>query len=257
MTSQETTINKKQSVLTRALKSIAFGLNCFVIFMLAIITFPFVKSKVIGKENVKKDDEARVFLANHYELFGPATCFLSFPYKNRVWVLDKMVNPKLMEEHMGLMIYRDFKKVPRFVKKIAIKVVKNLLLTAIKLAGGIPVSRGYSMKNIAAMQQSVATFEQGKSILIFPEKDYVKQGIGELMDGFVYLGNYCYSKTGKKVSFYPMFISQKKRRICISEPIRYNPENSSSVEKDRIVAYIKEEMTKSHEALEKSQKNNG
>ena len=241
---------KNQSLLRRIINALVFGVCCFVIFILSIITFPFVKSKVVGKENVNKDDKARVFLANHYELFGPATCFLSLPYKNRVWVLDKMMDPKQMEDQMGLMIYRDFKRVPKFIKKIAIKVVKNLLITAIKLSGGIPVSRGYSTKNFATMKESISTFEQGKSILIFPEKDYVKQGIGEMMDGFVYLGSYCYSKTGKKVSFYPMFISQKKRRICISKPIEYDPENSSLEEKERIVSYVIEEMKKSYEALE-------
>jgi len=251
--SKETNSAKKPSIIRRILRSIAFGTYCLTIFIIGIFAFPFVRSKVIGKENVSKDDEAKVFLGNHYELFGPATCFLSLPYKTRVWALDKMMDPEQMEEQMGLMVYRDFKKVPKFIKKIVIKVVKNLLLTAIKLAGGIPVSRGYSMKNLVAMQQSVDTFEKGKSILIFPEKDYVKQGIGVIMDGFTFLGSYCHSKTGKKVSFYPMFISKKKRRICISKPIVYNPENSPTEEKERIVSYVIEEMTKSYEMLETPQ----
>jgi hypothetical protein len=67
-----------------------------IFFLFYIIAFPFafifVKGKTKGKQNLKKDDEARVFVANHYEVYGPFITYMHFPYMFRPWIIDKMID---------------------------------------------------------------------------------------------------------------------------------------------------------------------
>ena len=87
-------------------------------WIIYIIAKPFVRCKIIGKQNISKTDEARVFVSNHYEIYGPLAIFMRFPYKFRPWVIDKMMSPQKVEEQMGLGIYSKFPNYPMWLKKI-------------------------------------------------------------------------------------------------------------------------------------------
>ena len=218
-----------------------------IFFLFYIIAFPFVflfvKGKVKGKENLNKDDEARIFVANHYEVYGPFIAYMHFPYSFRPWIIDKMIDPKTVEEHMSIGIYNQFPKFPKWLKFIFIKISKNLMVFFMKtIARGISVSRDNIRKNITTMQISTETLEKGESILIFPEASAVKEGVGEFMTGFEHIGKYYHQKTGKKVSFYPMFISKINQTMYIGKPIVFNPDNDSNEEKDRIVNTLRDRM---------------
>ena len=150
-------------------------------YVFYIIAFPFAyiifRSKVKGKENLQKTDEARVFVANHYEIYGPFIAHMHFPYNYRPWIIDKMIDPKTVEQHMSIGIYQQFPKYPRWLKTVVIKLLKNIMVFFMKNIGkGIPVSRDDFRKNIKTMQISTETLEKGKSILIFPEASAVKEG---------------------------------------------------------------------------------
>ena len=220
-------------------------------FLFYIIAFPFaflfVKGKTKGKENLNKDDEARIFVANHYEVYGPFITYLKFPYSFRPWIIDKMIDPKTVEAHMSIGIYNQFPKFPKWVKFIFIKVSKSLMVFFMKtIARGIPVSRDDFRKNIKTMQISTETLESGEPILIFPEAKAVKEGVGEFMTGFEHIAKYYYQKTGKKVSFYPMFISKTNQTMYIGQPVIFNPENDANIEKERIISSLKDRMLDSY-----------
>jgi len=220
-------------------------------FLFYIIAFPFaflfVKGKTKGKENLNKDDEARIFVANHYEVYGPFITYLKFPYSFRPWIIDKMIDPKTVEAHMSIGIYNQFPKFPKWVKFIFIKVSKSLMVFFMKtIARGIPVSRDDFRKNIKTMQISTETLESGEPILIFPEAKAVKEGVGEFMTGFEHIAKYYYQKTGKKVSFYPMFISKTNQTMYIGKPVIFNPENDAKIEKERIISTLKDRMLDSY-----------
>lgn len=245
---------KKQFFLIRFIKFIGncikWALMATIFGIIYIIGWPFTRCKIKGKENINKDDEARVFTANHYQLYGPMSVFMNFPYKNRPWIIDKMMDEKSVEHQMGLMVYNEFKKVPKFIKWIVLKLVKNLMVFVMRLAKGIPVSRENPRNNIKAFQISTETLNKNWALLIYPEKDYVNEGVGIFMQGFEHIGKYYYGKTGKKISFYPMFISQKNKTMYIGKPIIYNPDVNHIVEKERIVSYLRNEMVKQYEEFE-------
>ena len=116
------------------------------------------------------------------------------------------------------------------------------MVFTMKAFKGISVSRDNVRANIKTMQISSDTLEKKKAILIFPEKFYVKQGIGPFMKGFEHIGKYHFQKTGKKITFYPMFTSFKNKTIYIGEPIIYNPEIDNNIQKDKIINHLRNEM---------------
>ena len=247
-------MSKKKNIFIRFFSAIGRGIRYVLTFILYCILYiiarPFTRCKVKGKENLDKNDEARVFISNHYQMYGPLAIFMNFPYKFRPWIIDKMMDEKLVEHQMGLMVYNEFKKVPKFIKWIVLKFVKNLMVFCMRRARGISVSRDNPRANIKAMQISTDTMLKNQAVLIFPEKDYVNEGVGIFMQGFEHIGKYFYQKTGKKISFYPMFISQKLKTMYIGKPITFNPEADQNEEKNRIVTYLRDEMVKTYTEME-------
>lgn len=240
-----------------ALKIILFPLTIIKYFFLYLTFYliyisiwPFTRCKVKGKKNVNKTDEARVFISNHYEIYGPLSVYMNFPYKFRPWIIDKMMNEKDIEKQMGLMIYNNYKHIPKFIKTIIIKCVKNLVVFIMHHAKGISVSREDLRANLETMRISSETLQKKKAIVIFPELWYRKEGVGEFQTGFEFIGKYHYGKTGKKISFYPMFISHKNKAMYIGKPIIYNPEKDAKIQKEEIITYLHDTMVFQYETEE-------
>lgn len=245
---------KKKNAFVRFFCAIGRGINYFfcLLFFGIIVLFAkiFFRCKVRGKENVKNDDEARVFIFNHYELYGPVAMYIRFPYKNRPWIIDKMMLPESIDRQMSLMIMNNFKKVPKWLKRFVIVCIKNLVVFVMNFVKGIPVSRENFRFNLKTMQISTETLEKGKCLAIFPEKNYVKEGVGEFQSGFEHIGKYYYQKTGKKISFYPVFVSQINKEMYIEKPIVFNPETDTNEEKVKIVTYLRQTMLATYEEKE-------
>jgi len=245
---------KKKNIFTRFFSKIGKGISYFftalLYYFLYIIAWPFTRCKVKGKENLNKDDEAQVIISNHYQMYGPLSIFMNFPYKFRPWIIDKMMEEEHIEHQMGLMVYNEFKKVPKFIIWIVLKIVKNLMLFAMHKARGISVSRENPRKIFETLKISTETLEKNEIVLIFPEKDYVNEGVGIFMQGFEHIGKYHYQKTGKKISFYPMFVSQSNKTMYILKPITFNPEEDPNTEKQRIVNYLRDEMINQYKLCE-------
>ncbi|MBQ8425226.1 MAG: hypothetical protein IJX17_04325 [Clostridia bacterium] len=249
-----TETKKKKNIFKRFFSIIGKGITYFftalLYYFLYIIAWPFTRCKVKGKENLQKDDEARVVVSNHYQMYGPLAIFMNFPYKFRPWIIDKMMEEEHIEHQMGLMVYNEFKKVPKFIIWIVLKIVKNLMLFCMHKAGGISVSRENPRKIFETLKISTETLEKNKIVLIFPEKDYVNEGVGIFMQGFEHIGKYHYQKTGKKISFYPMFVSQSNKTMYILKPIIFDPDEDANVQKQKIVKYLRDEMVKQYELCE-------
>ena len=241
----------KKNPIKKFFYSIGKGIKNFFLFLTFSVAYligkPFIRCKVVGKDKVSKSDEARVFICNHYEIYGPIAIFLRFPYKFRPWVIDKMTDPSQVEQQMSLGIYGKFPNVPKWIKKIAVKTLKSIMVyTMTKKANAIPVSRENPRANIKTMQESVATLENGKNIVIFPELSYVEEGVGEFQTGFEHLAKYYHQKTGKKITFYPVFISQINKKMFIETPLTYNPDNDPNEEKKKITNYLHSSMIDSY-----------
>lgn len=235
------------------LKAICFILECIEFVILSvllgivfIVIQPFIWCFTKGKKNVRKDDEARVFVSNHYEIYGPLVVFLRFPFSFRPWVIDKMCNPDTVEQQASIGFYNNYKWIPKWLKVVIMKIAKRFILFMIRFAKPIPVSRDNPRANIKTMQKSTEILNKHKAIFIWPEECSVKEGVGDFMTGFEFIGKYYYQKTGKRISFYPVFTSRKRHTMFIEKPIIYNPDNDPNEEKQRIVNGLHDSMVESY-----------
>ncbi len=249
-------MQKKKNIFVRFFKLIGRGIRNFFLLILFgiayLILFPFFKAKVKGKKNINKDDEARVFLCNHYEVYGPISMYMSFHLKFKPWVIDKMMNEEDIEKQISLMIMNEnnFKWASVKFKKFAIKSLKNFAVFVLKLVGGIAVSRENPRANIETLQKSTKALNKDYSLVIFPEYRYVTEGVGDFQTGFEHIGKYYYQKTGKKIAFYPVFISKELKTINVLSPITFNPEEDVNANKQKIVSYLKDQMVNCYNEVE-------
>ena len=137
-------------------KTIEFIILSVIFGVLFLIVQPFIWCFAKGKKNVQNNDEARVFVANHYEIYGPLVVFLRFPYAIRPWVIDKMCDSKSIEKHMSIGFYNNYKWIPKWIKFILVKFAKRVILFAIKFTKPIPVSRDNPRSNIKTLQRSIS-----------------------------------------------------------------------------------------------------
>ena len=147
------------------LKALEFILLSLVFGIVFLLVQPFVWCFTKGKKNLRKDDEARVFVANHYEIYGPLVVFLRFPYSIRPWVIDKMCDAKSIEAQMSIGFYNNYKWLPKWFKVCLVKIAKRLILFAIKFTRPIPVSRDNPRANLKTMKESVDALNKNKAIL--------------------------------------------------------------------------------------------
>lgn len=256
---EKSKIRKKKNLFLELIKCIGRAIKNTILFIsfciIYIIIWPFTRCKIKGKENLKNEDEARIFIVNHYQIYGPFSVFMNFPYKNRPWIIDKMMDEKSVEHQMGLMVYNEFKGVPKFLKWIVLKIIKNLAVFCMKMAKGIPVSRDNARLNIKTFRITTEVLEKKQAVMIYPEQDYVSEGVGVFMEGFSHIAKYYYAKTGKKITFYPMFISKKNKTMYIGNPIVYNPDENLNVEKERLSLYLRGEMIAQYEKVEVNNRN--
>ena len=92
------------------LECIEFVILSVILGVVLIVIQPFIWCFTKGKKNVNKNDEARVFVSNHYEIYGPVVVFLRFPFKFRPWVIDKMCNPETIEQQASIGFYNNYRQ---------------------------------------------------------------------------------------------------------------------------------------------------
>lgn len=90
----------------------------------------------------------------------------------------------------------------------------------------------------------IKMLKEGVNILIFPEKDEKHNNIlHKFQENFIDVAKLYYKKTGIALTFVPMYIAPKLRKMYIGKGIVFNGENSIDGERERITAYLSDEIT--------------
>jgi len=82
-------------------------------------------------------------------------------------------------------------------------------------------------------------------VVIFPEHDCPYNHIvSEFQDKFIDVARLYYKKSGKALSFLPIYIAPDAKKICFGAPIAYEPGNSIAAERSRISRELMEAITR-------------
>lgn len=205
-----------------------------------VLLKPFLRrifpAKVVGSEHVDLSGGGAVFICNHLEIYGPIISVIYSPFPVRPWVIGQMLDPGVIIEHMTPGADKTLRLIPTRARRWLVRRVVPILIWILDSTDPIAVHRGTLRGAIQTIQESVEALTYDDNVLIFPEQDYQSEGVAPLIASFVQIGKSYYQRTGKRTTFYPMYISRRQKRLYFGPGITFDPDNED--EKDRIVNYL-------------------
>lgn len=187
--------------------------------------------------------EPSIVVGNHSQTHGPIFSELYFPGKRFIWCAGQMMDFREVPDYA----YQDFwNSKPAWSKPLyrLLSYIIALPAAAIMRHGDtIPVYR--DSRVISTFRETVKRLCEGYHIIIFPEqlKPY-NQILCQFQENFVDVAKLYYKKTGKTLSFIPMYLAPRLRKAYFGTPIPFNPENSIAQERTRITEQLMDEITK-------------
>ena len=210
-----------------------------IIRWLVLLFYP--KTEIVGQGNLP--DEPVVIVGNHSQMNGPIVGELYYPGKHYVWCAGELMNWKEVHDY-AFTDFWSFK--PRWQQplfRILSFLITPLAVCLFNNAHTIPVY--HDTRIITTFRSAIDKLSEGNSMIVFPEHNVLWNNIlYDFQDKFVDVARFYYKKTGKELSFVPMYVAPKLKKSYLGVPIRYCADNPPAAERKRICDYLKKEITR-------------
>lgn len=198
------------------------------------------KTEIIGLENLP--DEPCVIVGNHSQIHGPIACELYLPENYYTWCASQMMKLKEVPAYA----YKDFwsgkPKPLRPLFKLISYIIAPLCVLLFNNARTIAVYKDNRV--LKTFKESITKLENKNNIVIFPEYDKIYNNIiYDFQEGFVDLAKLYYKRTGKELSFVPLYLAPKLKRMHLGKPIKFSTDKPIEEERRRICDYLMSEIT--------------
>ena len=198
------------------------------------------KMKVMGAE--KLTDEPCIIVGNHTQMNGPIAAELYCPGKHYTWCAGEMMHLKDVPEYA----FRDFwSQKPRWTHpgyKLLSYIIAPLSVCVFNNANTIGVY--HDTRLMGTFKNTAKRLQEGNHIVIFPEHDVKYNHIlYEFQDRFIDVAKLYYKKTGRALSFVPLYIAPKLKTMYFGNPIQFAPDAPIAEERRRICDYLMQEIT--------------
>lgn len=206
----------------------------------ALVRFFYPKMEVVGAENLP--DEPVMVVANHTQMNGPIACELYFPGDRYTWCAGQMMHLKEVPGYA----YADFwSKKPKFSRpfyRLLSYLIAPLSVCVFNNAKTIAVYR--DTRIVSTFKNTVKRLGEGSSVVVFPEHDApYNHIICEFQDKFIDIAKLYYKRTGKALTFVPMYIAPALKKMYLGEPIRFDPSAPMDLERRRICDHLMAQIT--------------
>ncbi|MBO5321196.1 MAG: hypothetical protein J6B22_01140 [Clostridia bacterium] len=204
------------------------------------------KFKVEGEENLPS--EPTLIVGNHSQMYGPIACEFYTPGDHYTWCAGEMMSVKTVPEYA----FRDFwsqkpKWTHLFYKALSF-IIAPLASFIFNNANTIGVFR--DARILSTFKTTVKRLKEGNNVVVFPEKDEKYNNIiYNFQDKFIDIARLYYKKTGKALSFTPLYIAPNLAKMYLGKPITFNPDADMDGERDRICKYLMAEITEMARSL--------
>lgn len=212
----------------------------------ALVKFFYPRIEVVGMESIP--DRDAVLVGNHCLMNGPISAELYLPENCYTWCAGQMMNLKEVPAYA----FKDFwSQKPELLKpfyKLLSYIIAPFSVSIFNSARTVGVY--HDMRILSTFKTSVSMLKEGKNMVIFPEKDEQDNNIVyKFQDRFVDMAKLYYRTNGKTLSFVPMYVAPKLKKIYVGKGVTFNPENDINDERIKICKYLSEEITKIARAL--------
>ncbi len=206
----------------------------------ALIRFFFPKMEIEGMGNLPEKNA--VLVANHTQMNGPISGELYLPDSCYIWCAGQMMKLKEVPAYAFADFWSQKPKWTHPFYKLLAHLIAPLCVIIFNNARTIAVYR--DSRIISTFKDSMKMLHKGANLLIFPEKDEKYNNIiYKFQENFIDLAKFYYKKSGVALTFVPMYIAPKLKKMYIGKGITYVPENDPDTERTRIATYLTEEIT--------------
>lgn len=196
--------------------------------------------ELVGIENLP--EEPCAIIGNHTQIHGPIACELYFSDNCYTWCAAQMMEMKEVPSYA----YKDFwSQKPKFIRpffKLVSYIIAPLSVVIFNNARTIAVYKDNRI--LSTFKESVAKLQDGNNVIIFPEQDKKHNHIVcDFQEGFADVARFYYKRTGKELSFVPLYIAPKLKSMYLGKPIKFSTEAPIAEERRRICDYLMQEIT--------------
>ena len=183
-----------------------------------------------------------MLVGNHTQMNGPIIGELYFPGKPFICCAGQMMHLKEVP-HYAYTDFWSFK--PRWCRpwyKLLAYLITPLSLLLFNNARTIAVY--HDSRLITTFRRSIERLQEGHSILIFPEKNKRWNNVlYDFQDKFIDLARFYYRRSGKILSFVPVYNAPALHETLIGKPIPFDPSRPIEEERARLCAALKDAIT--------------
>lgn len=194
-----------------------------------------------GLENLPAD--SAVIVGNHSQLHGPLCMELYAPRPHYTWCASEMMSFKEVSAYA----YRDFwsnkPKSVRWIFKIVSFLIAPLCWFLFNNAKVIPVY--HDTRLLRTFKLSAQRLGEGADVVIYPES-YAKHNniVYDFQKGFAEVALFYRHKSGKNVSFVPMYLCPALKKVIYGKPTQIDPDKPAKEEAERVRLYLMDEITR-------------
>lgn len=205
------------------------------------IDLVYPKMKMEGVENLP--EEACIIVGNHAHANGPIISEVRLPFAHYTWCIAQMMNRSEVCEYAYADFWSKKPKSIRWLFRIISKIIPLPASYLLSNARTIPVYR--DSRCIVTFRKTMEKLDEGASMVIFPEHEVPYNNIvWEFEDRFIDIAHMYYKRTGKCLSFVPMYLAPKLRKIVFGAPIRFCPDVPMAEERERICRELMQTVTR-------------
>lgn len=199
------------------------------------------KIGVEGQENIP--EEVTIMVGNHSQMNGPIAGELYTPGNHYIWCAGEMMHLKDVPAYA----YEDFwsgkPKLTRWCYKLLSYIIAPLSVCVFNNAHTIGVY--HDTRILSTFKQTVQRLQEGNHVVIFPEhNEPYNHIICQFQNKFIDVAKLYYKRTGKEVSFVPMYLAPNLKKMCFGEPIRFCADHPMKEERQRICQHLMEQITR-------------
>ncbi len=212
---------------------------CFRIVRWLVWLF-YPKITVEGIENLPA--ESAVLVGNHAQMNGPICAELYIPGKRKTWCAHQMMYRKEVPAYAFQDFWSGKPRWSHWFYKALSHLIAPLSACVFTNAQTIPVF--HDARLLTTFKQTITALQNEENVIIFPEC-YTPHNhiVHQFQDKFVDVAKLYHKRTGKCVSFVPIYIAPKLKKVYIGKPLAFCPENPIETERQRICDYLMAEIT--------------
>lgn len=204
------------------------------------------KITLVDTENIP--DAPCLLVSNHAQMNGPIIGDLYIPEKRSIWCIGEMMHLKEVPAYA----YRDFwsekPKAVRWFYKLLSYIIAPIAVGIFNQPHIIGVYK--DSRVLSTFRRTVNALTDGANVVVFPEQDEPYNHIvNRFQDGFVDIARLYTRRTGRELSFVPMYVAPELKIACFGSPITFCPDNPKEQERRRICDHLMAEITRLAEAL--------